>query len=159
MNVQIEWKRTLAYLDICARKIASTSRIHHICFVQVLSDISQSQNIVPTTVEYVDIAGLVKGASKGEGLGNKFLANIRECDSLVQVRPRSIWKSTTSMPMQCAVLPWRLSLQQEAQTCYSWHPLLTCENWLCCPIEINSSEVYQSVHFCSVDTCTFNKPF
>ncbi|KAK2080033.1 hypothetical protein QBZ16_002429 [Prototheca wickerhamii] len=40
---------------------------------------------VPTTMEFVDIAGLVKGASKGEGLGNKFLANIRECDSIVQV--------------------------------------------------------------------------
>lgn len=55
---------------------------------QVLSDISKSEDIIATTVEYVDIAGLVKGASKGEGLGNKFLANIRECDSLVQVTPR-----------------------------------------------------------------------
>jgi len=40
---------------------------------------------VPTSIEFVDIAGLVKGASTGEGLGNKFLANIRECDSVVQV--------------------------------------------------------------------------
>jgi ribosome-binding ATPase YchF (GTP1/OBG family) len=40
-------------------------------------------------VEFVDIAGLVKGASKGEGLGNQFLANIRECDSIVQVRGKS----------------------------------------------------------------------
>jgi len=40
---------------------------------------------VPTSIEFVDIAGLVKGASTGEGLGNKFLANIRECDSIVQV--------------------------------------------------------------------------
>lgn len=40
---------------------------------------------VPATVEFVDIAGLVKGASKGEGLGNQFLANIRECDSIAQV--------------------------------------------------------------------------
>ena len=41
--------------------------------------------IVPTTVEIVDIAGLVKGASKGEGLGNKFLANIRETDAILHV--------------------------------------------------------------------------
>lgn len=50
-----------------------------------LHRISASQKTVPTTVEFVDIAGLVKGASKGEGLGNQFLANIRECDSIVQV--------------------------------------------------------------------------
>jgi ribosome-binding ATPase YchF (GTP1/OBG family) len=51
-----------------------------------LAGIAASERVVPTTVEYVDIAGLVKGASKGEGLGNKFLANIRECDSIVQAR-------------------------------------------------------------------------
>ena len=51
----------------------------------VLSSLSGSQNLIPAAVEFVDIAGLVKGASKGEGLGNQFLANIRECDSLVQV--------------------------------------------------------------------------
>jgi GTP-binding protein YchF len=43
------------------------------------------QNLVPTTVEIVDIAGLVKGASKGEGLGNKFLGNIRECNAILHV--------------------------------------------------------------------------
>jgi ribosome-binding ATPase YchF (GTP1/OBG family) len=53
--------------------------------LQVLAEISKTASIVPTTVEFVDIAGLVKGASKGEGLGNQFLANIRECDSIVQV--------------------------------------------------------------------------
>lgn len=53
--------------------------------LKVLSDLSNCTNIVPTAVEFVDIAGLVKGASKGEGLGNQFLANIRECDSIVQV--------------------------------------------------------------------------
>ena len=52
---------------------------------QVLSSISNSEKIVPTSVEFVDIAGLVKGASKGEGLGNQFLANIRECDAIAQV--------------------------------------------------------------------------
>lgn len=50
-----------------------------------LADIVKPQNIVPTTVEIVDIAGLVKGASKGEGLGNKFLANIRECNAILHV--------------------------------------------------------------------------
>jgi ribosome-binding ATPase YchF (GTP1/OBG family) len=41
----------------------------------------------PTTFEFVDVAGLVRGASKGEGLGNQFLANIRNCDAVVQVNP------------------------------------------------------------------------
>ena len=50
-----------------------------------LSEIAGSLKTVPTSVEFYDIAGLVKGASKGEGLGNQFLANIRECDSIVQV--------------------------------------------------------------------------
>jgi GTP-binding protein YchF len=50
-----------------------------------LSKIVKPQNIVPTSVEIVDIAGLVKGASKGEGLGNKFLGNIRECNALLHV--------------------------------------------------------------------------
>ena len=43
------------------------------------------QRIVPTTIEIVDIAGLVKGAHKGEGLGNQFLSNIRECDAIIHV--------------------------------------------------------------------------
>ena len=51
----------------------------------VLSKLSSSQKIVPTRIEFVDIAGLVKGASKGEGLGNKFLANIREVDAIVHM--------------------------------------------------------------------------
>ena len=46
--------------------------------LQVLSDMYDSAKIVPAVIEFVDIAGLVKGASKGEGLGNQFLANIRE---------------------------------------------------------------------------------
>ncbi|OCQ96432.1 GTP-binding protein [Limnothrix sp. PR1529] len=53
--------------------------------LQVLSDLAKSKQIVPTRVEFVDIAGLVKGASKGEGLGNQFLANIREVDAIVHV--------------------------------------------------------------------------
>jgi len=51
----------------------------------VLSKISGSQKLVPTAIEIVDIAGLVEGASEGAGLGNKFLANIRETDAIVQV--------------------------------------------------------------------------
>ena len=50
-----------------------------------LSELVNPERIVPTTIEIVDIAGLVKGASKGEGLGNKFLANIRETDAIIHV--------------------------------------------------------------------------
>jgi len=50
-----------------------------------LSEIVNPQKILPTTMEFVDIAGLVEGASKGEGLGNKFLANIRETDAIAHV--------------------------------------------------------------------------
>ena len=53
--------------------------------LQVLAKISESAEIVPARVEFVDIAGLVKGASQGEGLGNQFLANIREVDAIVHV--------------------------------------------------------------------------
>jgi GTP-binding protein YchF len=51
----------------------------------VLKDIAKTQKVIPTAIEFVDIAGLVRGASKGEGLGNKFLAHIREVDSIVHV--------------------------------------------------------------------------
>lgn len=51
----------------------------------VLAEISKSQKVVPAAIEFVDIAGLVKGASHGEGLGNQFLSNIRECDAIVHV--------------------------------------------------------------------------
>src|SRR5690606_33576660 len=50
-----------------------------------LSELVQPNRVVPTQIEIVDIAGLVRGASKGEGLGNKFLANIREVDAIVHV--------------------------------------------------------------------------
>ena len=53
--------------------------------LNVLADLCKPQRLIPTTVEIVDIAGLVKGASKGEGLGNKFLANIRETDAILHV--------------------------------------------------------------------------
>ena len=50
-----------------------------------LADIVEPENVQPTTIDIVDIAGLVKGASKGEGLGNKFLGNIRETDAIIHV--------------------------------------------------------------------------
>lgn len=53
--------------------------------LQKLSEVSKSKKIIPTVVEFVDIAGLVKGASEGAGLGNKFLSHIREVDAIVQV--------------------------------------------------------------------------
>ncbi|OOL17890.1 GTP-binding protein [Bombella intestini] len=53
--------------------------------LEVLAKAGNSQRIVPTSLEFVDIAGLVRGASKGEGLGNQFLANIREVDAIIHV--------------------------------------------------------------------------
>ena len=53
--------------------------------LEVLSEICKPQRTIPATVDIVDIAGLVKGASHGEGLGNQFLANIRECDAILHV--------------------------------------------------------------------------
>jgi ribosome-binding ATPase len=53
--------------------------------LQTLAEVGKSAQIIPTRVEFVDIAGLVRGASKGEGLGNQFLGNIRVCDAIVHV--------------------------------------------------------------------------
>ncbi len=53
--------------------------------LDVLANMYKTDKVVPATVEFVDVAGLVEGASKGEGLGNKFLANIRECDAICHV--------------------------------------------------------------------------
>jgi hypothetical protein len=53
--------------------------------LNILADLVKPQKIIPTTIEFVDIAGLVKGASKGEGLGNQFLAHIREVDAIIHV--------------------------------------------------------------------------
>jgi len=50
-----------------------------------LAEVSKPKKVIPTTIEFVDIAGLVAGASKGEGLGNQFLAHIRECDAICEV--------------------------------------------------------------------------
>lgn len=53
--------------------------------LEKLAEIGKSQKILPTSLEFVDIAGLVRGASRGEGLGNQFLANIREVDAIIHV--------------------------------------------------------------------------
>ncbi len=53
--------------------------------LQILEELVNPHRVLPTVIEFVDIAGLVKGASKGEGLGNKFLANIREVDAVIHV--------------------------------------------------------------------------
>src|SRR5271170_4659153 len=53
--------------------------------LDVLAEIGKSARIVPTSLEFVDIAGLVRGASRGEGLGNQFLANIREVDAIIHI--------------------------------------------------------------------------
>src|SRR5262249_29468748 len=53
--------------------------------LEILAKIANSKEIIPTRLTFVDIAGLVRGASKGEGLGNQFLANIRECDAIAYV--------------------------------------------------------------------------
>ena len=53
--------------------------------LEQLADIVKPERVVPTTMEFVDIAGLVAGASKGEGLGNKFLSHVRETDAIAHV--------------------------------------------------------------------------
>lgn len=62
-----------------ARATVPDTRLHE------LGETAKSEKVIPEQIEYVDIAGLVKGASKGEGLGNKFLSNIREVDAIVHV--------------------------------------------------------------------------
>ncbi|MCU1587084.1 MAG: hypothetical protein JWN31_577, partial [Frankiales bacterium] len=53
--------------------------------LKVLAELFHSEKVLPATVDFVDIAGIVRGASEGEGLGNKFLANIRDADAICQV--------------------------------------------------------------------------
>ena len=53
--------------------------------LELLAEMSKSRNVVPASVQFVDIAGLVKGAAQGEGLGNRFLSHIREVDAIVYV--------------------------------------------------------------------------
>jgi hypothetical protein len=73
------------------KKIRTKNAREHRIEIQVhaytcaVAKISSSEKVVPATMEFVDIAGIVKGASEGLGLGNKFLANIRECDAIVRM--------------------------------------------------------------------------
>src|SRR6185436_2820027 len=53
--------------------------------LQKLAEFSKSAKVIPAAIEFVDIAGLVKGAAEGQGLGNQFLANIRETDAILEV--------------------------------------------------------------------------
>lgn len=88
--------------------------------LKVLADMFHSKKIVPAGMKFVDIAGLVKGASKGEGLGNKFLSHIRQTDAIAEVvrcfedgnithvegsiDPSGMWKSSTR---NCAWRTWK----------------------------------------------------
>ena len=99
--------------------------------LEKLEELVNPERVIPATVEIVDIAGLVKGASKGEGLGNQFLGNIRETDAiegsasprnpkleirkrsevpislLVACRCRERWASADDMPIPLSVIPTR----------------------------------------------------
>ncbi len=71
--------------------------------LDALAKIVNPQKVLPTTMEFVDIAGLVAGASRGEGLGNKFLANIRETDA-ISTTLYVVSKTTTSFTLQVKYL-------------------------------------------------------
>ena len=79
--------------------------------LDTLAAISRTTKIVPTTIEFVDIAGLVKGASQGEGLGNKFLQHIREVDAIVEVV--RCFESGTSSTSRGASNRWATSSGQD----------------------------------------------
>ena len=66
-----------------------------------LADIVNPKKIIPTVIEFVDIAGLVEGASKGEGLGNQFLANIRETDAIIHLVRHLKMKILFTYPEKC----------------------------------------------------------
>ncbi|MEM9568352.1 MAG: redox-regulated ATPase YchF [Cyanobacteria bacterium P01_E01_bin.34] len=89
--------------------------------LQVLSDISQSKQVVPSRIEFVDIAGLVEGASQGQGLGNQFLSHIRQVDAIVQVvrcfdDPNVVHVSGSVDPVRdAAVINLELALADLAQ--------------------------------------------
>lgn len=111
-----------------------------------LAEIVHPGRIVPATCEIVDIAGLVKGASKGEGLGNKFLGNIRECDAIIHVircfdddnivreggAKVDPWRIRASSIQSCSSRTWKLSnlsspsrrrlLQQATRMLRRWLP-------------------------------------
>ena len=84
--------------------------------ISVLAEINSSVKSVPTTLEFVDVAGLVKGASAGEGLGNQFLATIRQCDAIVHVVSKmrmssmSMVLSTPYMMQNLLISSWHLRI-------------------------------------------------
>ena len=88
-----------------------------------LAEMYDPDKYTPASIEFVDIAGLVKGASKGEGLGNKFLSNIRECDAIVHV-VRCFETMTLSMLKATSTLP--VTLKQLILSLFS--PMLKCSN-------------------------------
>lgn len=88
-----------------------------------LAEMYDPDKYTPASIEFVDIAGLVKGASKGEGLGNKFLSNIRECDAIVHV-VRCFETMTLSMLKATSTLP--VTLKQLILNLFS--PMLKCSN-------------------------------
>src|SRR3546814_7250756 len=71
--------------------------------LEALAAIVNPKRILPTTMEFVDIAGLVAGASKGEGLGNKFLANIRETDA-IEIGRAHVCTPVTNAPLVCRLM-------------------------------------------------------
>ena len=73
--------------------------------LEALAKIGKSAKIVPTSLEFVDIAGLVRGAAKGEGLGNQFLANIREVDAIIHVL--RCFEDDDVAPVECSIAPLR----------------------------------------------------
>lgn len=90
--------------------------------LKALSQRYETDKEVPTTVEFVDIAGLVKGASKGEGLGNQFLANIRQCDAVAHVV--RCFKDTTWCTSMAVWIPCTIStssrLSSSSRTSSPW---------------------------------------
>jgi len=103
--------------------------------LDALAAIVKPERVIPTTMEFVDIAGLVAGASKGEGLGNKFLANIRETDAIAHVvrcfedEKAKAWATNSSptsakptpSPMWCAASKTRTSSTSPT----AWTPSVT----------------------------------
>ena len=71
-----------------------------------IASIAKSKDVIPTRISFVDIAGLVRGASKGEGLGNKFLANIRETDAIAHVL--RCLTMTMSPTLMTGLIRWRM---------------------------------------------------
>ena len=85
--------------------------------MKILADIAGSKEIIPTRISFVDIAGLVRGASKGEGLGNQFLANIREVDAVVIATPAATVPTPISLTSLTCTRASGLTI---LRSCTSW---------------------------------------